>query len=265
MIFREYLDRLIDASPIDLYVSGIDGARVYWPWRMNKAKASETRKAFVDACDHHIMDSNFKDESVTNADVFDEAERMGSDGAVLADVYQDPEATTDALLDGLDTYDDHSYDGLLVLPLQDPHVDVYEAVAPAVGNRDVWWAVGGFKDKSPADKIDAARRLRGAVGPNKHIHGLGWGATDTVAKAVRKDPDLIDSIDNSTGTQNADISDVPKGKERSSITAMRAQAHRVEALREFTHFVGGETPAERRHPDQHGLEMVVAAPDGDKT
>lgn len=263
MIFREYLDRLVDASPIDMYVSGIDGARVYWPWRMNKAKASETRQAFVDACDHHIMDSNFQDESVTNADVFDEAERMGSDGAVLADVYQDAEATIDALLDGLDTYDDHSYDGLIILPLQDPHVDVYEAVEPAVGDRNVWWAVGGFKDRPPVDKIEAAKRLRDVVGPNEHIHGLGWGATKEVTRAVRRNPRLLDSIDNSTGTQNADISDVSEGKERSSVTAMRAQAHRVEALREFTHFVGG-TPAERRPANQHGLDTVLAATDGGK-
>lgn len=262
MIFEDYLQRLVDASPVRYYVSGVDGARVHWPWRMNKAGSSEFRQAFVDACDHHILDSNFKDESVTNRDVLDEAADRGCDGAVLADVYQDAEATIPALLDGLDLADDHAFDGLVVLPLQDPYDEVYDAVEPSVGSLDVWWGVGGLKDEDAPVKIQKTREFREHVGSEPHIHGLGFGVTDALARAVRRDPDLLDSIDNSTAVSNT-VSGL-SGKEQTSVTAMRAQAKRVEFLREMTHYAGdADDPAQIRKPGQRGLYEIPATDGGE--
>lgn len=257
MILREdYFQRLVDASPVDYYVSGVDGARVWWPWRMNRAQSTAFRQAYVDACDHHILDSNFKDEAVTNRDVLDEAADRGCDGAVLADVYQDAKATIPALLDGLGLYDDHAFDGLVVLPLQNPYDTVYDAVEPSVGDIDVWWAIGGLKDEDVAVKIEKTREFREYVGSEPHIHGLGFGVTDGLAAAVRRDPALLDSIDNSTAVSNT-VGGF-NGDEQTSVTAMRAQAARVENLWKLTHYAGdADDPAEIRPAGQHGLEQVL--------
>lgn len=264
MIREDYFNRLVDACPVRYYASGVDGARVHWPWRMNKAGSSEFRQAFVEACDHHILDSNFKDDSVTNRDVLDEAADRGCDGAVLADVYQNAEATIPALLDGLELYEEHHFDGLLVLPLQDPYDEVYDAVEPSVGDLDVWWAIGGLKDENAAVKVRKTRQFREHVGPGPHVHGLGFGVTDVLAAAVRKDPGLLDSIDNSTAVSNT-VSGL-RGAEQTTVTAMKAQAKRVENLRKLTHYAGDpDDPAQIRPMGQRGLAEIPATdggPDG---
>jgi len=132
MIDEEFLGRLVDASPVDLYASGIDGARAFWPWRMNKAGA-EADHRHAAKCDQYVVDSNFKDATVTNCDALDKAADLNADAAVLADVFQDKEATVDALLDGLETADDHRFGGTVVLPLQAPHVECFRDLAPSVG------------------------------------------------------------------------------------------------------------------------------------
>lgn len=248
----EYWDRLIEACPVKFYCSGIDGARTFWPWRMNKAGSKEFRPAYVNACDHHILDSHFGDESVTNAVVLDEAVRSGCDAAVLADVYQDCEATIEALLDGLDLADDHGFDGTIVLPLQEPFDECYDAVVPSVGDRDVWWALGGLKDVAASVKVNAVRDFRNYTGSEIHIHGLGWGITEELARAVRRDPDLLDSVDNSTAVSNT-VGGY-SGDEQTSVTALLAQAHRVQQLRRLTHYTAdANDPAQIREPGQLGL------------
>lgn len=253
MIRPEYFNRLIHASPVKYYVSGIDGARVTWPWRMNRAHSSAFRRAYVDACQHHILDSNFQDESVTNQDVLDQAYEYESDGAVLADVYQDADATIPALIEGLKLYREHPFNGLLVLPLQQPYEECYDALKPHTDGLEVWWAIGGLKDADATVKVAQARSFRGYVGGGQHIHGLGFGVTDTLARAVRRDPDLLDSIDNSTAVSNT-VSGLT-GDEQTTVTAARALAKRLEFLRQLTHYAAEPgDPAQLREKDQLGLE-----------
>lgn len=255
MISEKFFDRLREATPVRLYASGIDGARVYWPWRMNKADA-EADSRHASQCDHYIVDSNFMDESVTNQDVLDDAHELDADVAVLADVLHDADATADALLEGLEVADDHAFDGGLLLPLQPPHVECYREVAPSAPD-GVWWGVGGVKDATARRKLDAVRDLRAAVGPDAHIHGFGFGVTDQLARVVRAEPELLDSIDNSTGVQNAMTDPVKPGDERMSVVAARAQAQRIEDLRELTPHVDEETPENLRAEGQTGLEAIA--------
>lgn len=258
MIDREYLKRLTRATTVRLYASGVDGARAYWPWRMNKAgdpmgPASMRRHAAK--CDHYVMDSNFNDESITNRDVLDQAVEVGADAAVLADVYQDMEATVGALLDGLDLADEHHFEGTIVLPLQPPHDECYRRVAPSV-DRDVWWAVGGVKDETAAVKLDATRTLREELGDDEHVHGLGFGVTDELARTVRAEPGLLDSIDNATSMSNA-VSNLSGREEKMTVSAAYATAARLEALRALTPFAGERPAAEKRDPGQQGLDEVM--------
>lgn len=258
MIDREYLDRLVRSTPVDLYASGIDGARCYWPWRMNKAKSPMghgARKSHAAKCDHYVLDSNFRDETVTNLDVLDEAAKLGADAAVLADVYQDMEATVGALLDGLELADDHHFDGTIVLPLQPPHDECFRQVEPSV-DRDVWWAVGGVKDETAAIKVDSTKALREVAGGDVHIHGLGFGVTEHLARAVRNDPAMLDSIDNATSMSNS-VSNLEGTEEKMTIAAARATADRLRALRALTPYAAEKPAAELRQPGQTGLEEVL--------
>lgn len=254
MIDRDYLRRLTLASPVDYYASGIDGARVYWPWRMNKAGA-EAGRNHAAKCDSYAIDSNFKDDSVTNEDVLDKAVELYAEIAVLADVYLDADATVEALREGLETARSHDFDGVVALPLQPPHAESFHRLKDDVGDLDVWWCVGGFKDDPASVKLEATRSLRAATGPDVHIHGLGFGVTPLLARAVRADPGLLDSIDNSTAVSSAMTDTISGSDEMMSVVAARATAKRIEFLRELTPFAE-ESGATR----QAGFEEVYAGP-----
>lgn len=249
MIREEYLRRLVDNAYVDLYLSAVDGARVYWPWRMQPVHEASDRHR--NACEHYIVDSSFKDESITNQDVLDTAAALDSEAAVLADVYQDMRGTVDAILDGLELVDDHRYDGDILVPLQPPHDECY---AELEGQGIDIYAIGGVKDAPDPTKVRAAKSVRAAAGPNVHLHGLGFGATDPIVTAVRDNPSLLDSLDYSTPVQNANCRDVDAGKERMSVVASRAAATLIEDLRRFSPYP--------EHDEQTQQQTLFARPDG---
>ena len=252
MIDREFLHRLRDTARVDLYASGIDGARCYWPWRMNKA-AAEADDRHGGNCDHYVVDSNFKRDDVTNTDVLDEAAALDADAAVLADVYHNAEATVDALLDGLEWAASHPFNGTLVLPLQPPHAESAAELEAAVDGLDVWWGIGGLKDAPAAAKLDAARDLRRQLGKEAHIHGFGFGVTPELARAVREDAALLDSIDNSTAVSSASIDHLTGCEEKMTVLAAQATAQRLEDLRMLTPFADPDEAT-----TQMGMEVFAA-------
>lgn len=253
MIRDEYLRRLTDAAYLDLYVSGTDGARMYWPWRMQPCHEADKRHR--NACEKFILDSSFQDESITNIDVLDKAYTINAEMCVLADVWHDKDATVDAILEGLELVDDHPFDGGILVPLQPPHDECYLELE---GQGIDVFAVGGVKDKPDEERIEAARSVRRVAGPEPHIHGLGYGATDGIVKALQKDPDLLDSIDYSTPIQSGNGTDIASGKERMSVVAARAAARLVEDLRKFSPYAKPPRPEDLRSDGQSGLEMVSA-------
>jgi len=227
-----YLARLTDAARVDYYVSGNDGGRVFWPWRMGKAAGKAG--THEDMADVFVLDSNFTDESVTNRDVLDEAVTKDADVASLADVLHDADATVRALREGIELAREHPFDGTLLLPSQPPHDETASRLLDAASGLDVWWGVGGVKDEPTAVKVDAARRLRTVIGDDAHLHGLGVGVTPAFAAVVKQDPALFDSIDNSTAMQNARVSDLAGTPEKMSVVAARGTATRLRNLRRLT-------------------------------
>jgi len=115
---------LVDNSYIEIYLSGIDGARIYWPWRM--LPVHEATKRYRNACERFIVDSAFNKPNTTNEEVLDRAFKVNAEFAVLADVYQDKDATVDALIEGQNQYEDHVFDGKIIYPLQAPYTDCYQ-------------------------------------------------------------------------------------------------------------------------------------------
>lgn len=142
--------------------------------------------------------------------------------------------------------------------MQAPHADSYLELRESVPD-DVWWGVGGQKDTPALAKIQAARDLRD-VAPDEWIHGFGFGITPELADTIRSNPDLLDSIDSSTAMQNTDMASISGSgqmNEKMSVAAARANANRIELLRELTPYVETDSPTE-----QSTLVQSVTAADG---
>lgn len=232
MLRDEYLRRLVDEAYVELYLSGNDGARIFWPWRMDIP--AECSQNYRDACEKYIIDSDFSDESVTNRDVLDTADRIGAEVATLADVYQDCEGTVDSVLKGVELYEDHPFDGELLIPLQQPYDECYASVSDC-GD---YFGLGGMKKASTSKKLSEIKKFRSQVGYNVHVHGFGMGVSETLARAVQNDPGLIDSLDYSTPIQSA-ATDIRAGDERASVVAAEAGAMLVRDLRRLSPYVSG--------------------------
>ena len=233
MLRREYLRRLIDEAHVQLHLSANDGKRIYWPWRMHPPK--EATAGYRDACEQYVIDSDPLDDDVTATDVLNTAFELDAEVASLQDVYQDKDATVDSLLRGLEVADDHAFDGMLLLPLQEPYVKCWQELGEPT---DHWLGIGGLKDARPTERLAAARELRAAVGPVVWLHGFGWGV-DGIAPAIRDNPGLIDSLDYSTPMQDAAMNGSP-GKERMSVVAMEAATQLVHDLREVSKYPNTE-------------------------
>lgn len=258
MLRDEYFRRLVDSAHVDLYLSANDGARIYWPWRMQPP--CEANDRYRNACEEYIIDSDFNDESVTNEDVLDTAFRLDAEVAALSDVYRDKEATVGALLSGMETYDDHPFDGKLLLPLQEPFVECYEEIGEPPGHII---GIGGLKDHDGlpgihshdqlvSRRIEAAHALREAVGVDTRLHGFGWGPDARLAAEIRENPILLDSLDYSSPVTNAPW-DQTAGKDRSSVTAAFAGYQLVRDLRECSSLAEEPTALDQREESQQGL------------
>lgn len=252
MIREEFLRRLVDDAYVDLYLSATDGARMYWPWRMQPVHEADT--SHRNACERYVIDSSFQDESITNRDALDKAHELNAEMCVLADVWHDKEATVDAILAGLELYDDHPYDGQVIAPLQPPHGECYMALE---GQGIDVFAIGGVKDAGDTAKLEGSKDVRANAGPDAHIHGLGFGMTDTMVQAIQDQPGLLDSVDYSTPVQNAINYPATAGEERMSVVSARACAQLVEDLRDVSSFVKPPEPEDLRRSDQAGLDQMV--------
>jgi len=223
----DYIKRIVDACPIEFYLSANDGVRVHWPYRMQPVH--EASSTYAADADRYVIDSSFADESITNQDTLDKAHALGASGAVLEDVYQDYAGTVEKLQEGRQLADTHPFDGEIYYPLQAPHVECWKTVG-----RPKRIAIGGVKDKPASEKVRIAQHIRDAVGESVWIHGLGYGATPEVISAIRSNPQLLDSIDAQTPLASAKSSDVWPGTEVMTPVALRSLANLTEKCRRMT-------------------------------
>jgi len=247
MLRDEYLRRLVDGAHIELYLSANDGARLYWPWRMQPPK--EATRSYRNSCEKYIIDSDPLDDDVTATDVLDMAFKLDAEVASLQDVYLDKDATVGSLSHGLEVADDHPFDGELLLPLQEPYVECWQELGEPT---DHLLGIGGLKDSTPKKRLKATIELRQAVGEDVWIHGFGWGI-DGLAEHIRSSPRLLDSVDYSTPMQDAATDSCTPGKERMSVAAMGAAKRLVRDLREVSEYPRDATPEDLREDDQAAL------------
>lgn len=244
MLREEYLRRLIDAAHIEIYLAANDGARIYWPWRIQPVH--EAKKPYRNACERYMIDSSFQFDHIENGDVLDKAHELDAEVAILQDVYQDFHRTVVTIREGLEAVEDHPFEGQIMVPLQAPHAEMWEWIED---DRIDMVAIGGLKDGTDRERIAAAKEVRRAVGEEVHVHGLGWGLSDVLVSAIHEDPGLLDSVDYSTPVQRAMDDHIDDGDEHLSVVAARAGGKLIEDLRRVTPYVEVD-----EEPPQLGLD-----------
>ena len=218
------IDEMKPHWPVEVYLSASDSCHVHWPYRM--AGLDECYPRYVDDADKFIVDSEFDDPDKTNIDALDKAHELNADVVVLEDVYQDFENTVDKLLEGRELVDDHPFDGEVIYPLQEPHVECWTEI----GEPDTI-GIGGYKDEHASEKVRISQKVRDGVGDDVWVHGLGFGPSEPIIRAVRADQDLLDSIDSQTPYLNAKSDPTWDGTFKSATYAIRSLATMVEACR----------------------------------
>lgn len=244
MLREEYLRRLVDDAYIDLYLAGCEGARIYWPWRMAREGGSYGTR-YRNACESYWLDSSIFNSEYKNKDVLDDGFKVDAEAVLLADTMGDYEQTVDSIHEGLALADDHSFEGTVIIPLQEPYDECYKEFE----GESTHYAIGGLNRGSDRRRIEAARTVRNMAGNSIHLHGLGWGIGNELAGEIHANPELLDSVDYSTPIQSN--TDALAGKERMSVLAMKAATQLVEDLRKVTPNVEIESK------NQSGMEAYL--------
>ncbi len=249
MLRDEHLRRLMDDAYVDLFLAGVDGARIYWPWRMARENGSLYDR-YRNACEVFWVDSSIFNDEYGNWDVLSDAVDMNAEGVLLADTMGDFDETIKSVTEGLDIADDHAFAGDIIVPLQYPFDECYAQFA---GESD-YYAIGGLnKTSTDGPRIKAAKTVRELAGDSIHLHGLGWGPREELVREIHENPALLDSIDYSTPIQSS--TEAMAGDERLSVTAAESGARLVRDLRLLTPNVDFDPdPEDIRGEKQHGME-----------
>lgn len=184
---------IIDASPLDVYVAS--NMPYEYPYKLVKPK--HVTPSIIDSADVIIMDSGIGDE-ISNRDVLDKAEKFNCDFIVAKDFLHNQNKTTKSIREFYHQYNKHEYNGDILIPLQENHVEHYYEL-----DQPQRVLIGGIRDFSSEKQVDIIKNFRDEVGYDVYVHGLGMGMSKTFVKEIRKNPRLLDSIDCSTPEQNA--------------------------------------------------------------
>ena len=193
-MYRDYdLDR-VDRCPIDIYVA----SNMPYPYPYKLGKPENQTPKIRESCTTWIQDSGIGDET-TNAEVLSLAAEYDADFVIPCDELHDQQATTDAVMQFLELYDDSDVRATPLIPLQPPYDEHYRHL-PDYGA----YCLGGIAfDYSPREQVAAIQSFRRVAGREPYAHALGVGGSMTVVNAVANDPTLVQSVDCSTPEQAA--------------------------------------------------------------
>ena len=191
---REYQLERVNRCPIDIYVAS--NMPYPYPYKLIKPEHAEQRVA--DTCDTLIMDSGIGDDT-TNREVVELAQQYDADFVVPCDELHDQQATTEAVKDFVDVYEQMDVRATPLIPLQPPYDEHYQELSGHFAD-----VLGGIAfDTTPRKQIEELKRFRRAAGPEPYAHALGIGGSMTVVNALANDPGLVQSVDCSTPEQAA--------------------------------------------------------------
>lgn len=193
----------VDACPIDVYVAS--NMPYEYPYKL--VKPAHVSQGIVDSCETLIMDSGIGDDSVSNTDVLDLANKYDADMVVAKDYLHDQDRTTVSVKDFLREWQYHDCRATPLIPLQPPHHEHYREL-----EGQYHYLLGGMAFGWDTRRIiDAVRSFRERIGYGPYVHLLGVGANQKLMDFLARNPDMVQSIDCSTPEQcaiNSNIYDV---------------------------------------------------------
>ena len=193
-MYRDYDLERVNRCPIDIYVA----SNMPYPYPYKLGKPAHQTPRIRESCETWIQDSGIGDDT-TNAEVLALAAEYDADFVVPCDELHDHEATTEAVHEFLELYDDSDVRATPMIPLQPPY-DTHYRDLPDFGA----YMLGGIAfDYSPREQIEAIHTFRNAAGDAPYAHGLGIGGSMTTVRALSNDPALVQSVDCSTPEQAA--------------------------------------------------------------
>ena len=210
------IEAILDACPIDIYAA----SSLKHPWPHRLQNAAECYPASFWRSQNRILDSAIMAPELSNADVLAHALERHATAVVAKDYLpfdaydaeqlenvpteygNNVEATTASIREFADLYDPAVHP-LAYIPLHPPYDEHVREVYEIVENSDLEhrYMLGGLKDETPRRRIDELLAFRSEVGSEPVAHGLGWGLSDELVMAIRDEPNLLDSVDNSGPSQ----------------------------------------------------------------
>lgn len=219
--FFHRIELILDACPIDIYLASSNAHP--WPFRLQHY--GEVNHAAFHSSPTQILDSEINNPGISNKDILLKAVEFDATYVVVKDYlpfdqydygnlsedeqqtlddlmsrYGDGvEATTASIQEFADLYDPALHPTPFI-PLQPPYDEHYREVAPIVEKSELpaRYMLGGLKDAGPQRQIRQLHAFRDVAGPEPVAHGLGWGLQPSMVSEIRENPQLLDSIDNST-------------------------------------------------------------------
>lgn len=188
---------ILDKAPVDLFYSAEDSGLLDWPWRM--MGAYRARDIHFEDAEYGILDSSFQHEEVDIRRIIEIAEKTNPDCISMVDIHGDIRATVEQIKQDIPIIKESDFNGDILIPLQPPHDRCYRELK---GLGDIY-GIGGVAKEPDSVKIESTRKLREEASEDIRIHGLGFGATDTMIREIRRNPELLDSIDSRSAYDKA--------------------------------------------------------------
>lgn len=226
-------ERIAEDCPVDVYCSS---ANRFWGWKYKLVSYYKAAERISDSGGEIIVDSGVNRWGSPD-DVLAAAAEVDADYVMATDVtgmedptndYHNPampnvddapgrneftdrrteaSGVFDAALEGIEMFMERArelgIEDRVILPIQPPYTDFLDACAERGWLDEVGYvAVGGLLTiNDVADRIDALREVRSYLGDGFRIHALAPGRDAEMIDALRENPSLVDSLDNSTPEQ----------------------------------------------------------------
>lgn len=178
-----------------IWIGGSENDRFNYPHRLVPVDRITDRMR--NAAQDLMIDSSINDSTMTNKNVLEKAIEFDAQYVVPKDYWGDIKKTHESVLEFTEMYHAMNCEATVLFPLQPPHDEHYKRYEDFYSPKS-HFALGGMKEATPEEQIEAAKNAREAIGPFKQLHGLGMGCSEVVIDAIWNNHNLLDSMDTST-------------------------------------------------------------------
>lgn len=194
-----YKEKIIEGAPVKVFFA-TNTSMLEYPYMLGRPE--ESSPTLAKQADEYILDSGIENEELTTDNIIQRAEDIGATTVVPKDKIDNPDETTNAVVDMLSKTDKD-----VLIPLQSDdnttrseHYFELSDKLQEIGYdiADFTVALGGIRDHSVEEQILTAKRFRENVGWEPDVHAFGCGIHHEWVVAIRKRPRIIDSLDTST-------------------------------------------------------------------